>query len=255
MVEMEHRAGRFWFATIAWLAVLFVPGQVARAASYTEDWTVTSWRAVWISAKPLAVYRVPGNTNLSVLTPDIVRYNGHSFAQYGDDTGAMMNDPAYPSYELSAPICLGPASWRVTGQYDGRSYTENWTGADWVDSAASPGESLYGYSYPGGSNISLRYGTTTSCLNNDSVNFQVLDSNFETRSWVNVGHSGLQPVGPWISFTAPTDTLRVVTTGLYGGLVLHYGRFTQVTQRRGLILFKSGISSYPSKWEVNGDWQ
>lgn len=200
--------------------MLLLPSSAA-AASYTEDWTVTSWRVARIHSTALIYDGMPGLANYR---------------------------PSFVQTSASSQVfCLGPASWRVQGVIDGRSYTENWTAADWLDTTDGYGIPWLNYN-ANSDGITASYETQSSCDNS---------SGFAARPFYNyekcTGFRGCVLSNPnWRAVQVPGEPYMVIPTGMYGGLVTYFGHYFDLDWKWGRILYKMGLRSIPQKWQVTG---
>ena len=191
----------------------------AHAVNYSEDWTVTSWRVAKVTVR-----------DNQVVDP------------------ALFNPPYPQTLTLPYKYCLGPAEWSVTGQIDGRNYTETWTGTGWLDTTDGPGlESTWR-----DDGLSLSYENSNTCDNPNG--FAWRNTTF-TYSFNECHYAWVTWVCNWVPRTHVVPNFaQVVPTGLYGGLLAHSGGYSRTT-KVGRVFYKSGIRSIPTSWQVVGGMQ
>lgn len=211
--------------TVVLATALLLPVQSASAANYSEDWTVTSWRVARIKSK-------------AIIGDGLYDRNGNLINYL----------PNYLQESSSSEVfCLGPASWRVTGNMDGQAYTEDWTATDWLDTTDGKGIPALAYSLPD-DGITASYETQATC---DNASGFAATPIFHYDKCVLFRGACLVTSAWQHNVTVRGEPYMVVPTGMYGGLVTYFGYYS-LTAKRGTILYKMGLRSIPTKWIVNG---
>lgn len=216
---MGRNEGIRSFIVALFVVGLFLPYQSLRAATaFTETWVPLEYRVAYITLTDIFSSSVPANA--SPEPPDT----------YPND--------ATPTNELR-PFCLGPSKWAVTTVLNGQIFNETWTAGDWLDTQDQFGVHWVGNRRDG---VSIRYDFSTTCENNNGFAWQKeFKYTYQSCMW------GVCYDSEIINNSTP---IQVHPTGLYGGLITHYG---DTNVKWGLWLYKSGIRSIPTKWHVEGD--
>jgi len=150
--------------------------------------------------------------------------------------------PPYPlSYVDDTLYCLGPSKWSVTTRYNGATIRETWTAVNWQDTNDVFGRNWVGQRDDG---ITIVYGLASNCPNRSGLWLHVY---FDYL--VKYCNNFLPNYCNYVPERRKVD-VQIHPTGLYGGLLAQYG-YHDV--KWGPWMYKSGIRSIPSSWQVEGE--